>query len=146
MPYTIGQVSEKMNITIHTLRYYDNEGLLPFIERSESGRRIFNDRDIILLNTIECLKKTGMSIKDIKQYVDWCVEGFSSVPQRLDLMIKRKKDVENHIAELQKMLDTINHKCEFYQKALETGSTDMCESERDKWVNDILLLQDSKSV
>ena len=138
MNYSIGTVAEKMNLSVHTLRYYDQEGLLPFVERDASGRRIFHERDIILLNTIECLKKTGMSIKEIRQYVDWCVEGVSSVPQRYELMLQRKQEIEAQMQELQKMLDTIQTKCDFYQQALETGSTEMCDTERIIWAEKIL--------
>ena len=138
MNYSIGEVAEKMNISIHTLRYYDQEGLLPFLERSPNGRRIFHERDIILLNTIECMKGTGMQLKDIKQYVNWCVEGFSSVPQRYELMLQRKRDVEEQIENLNKMLATIDHKCEFYRNSLELGTTSMCESDREEWAKEIL--------
>lgn len=138
MSYTIGEVAEKMNLTIHTLRYYDKEGLLPFVERSESGRRVFSDRDIILLSTIECLKATGMSLKDIKQYVDWCVEGKETVPQRYELVKNQKKVLENQMAQLQRMLDAINFKCEFYKQAIETGSTDLCDNERAEWAGKVI--------
>lgn len=138
MNYSIGEVAEKMHISIHTLRYYDQEGLLPFIERSSNGRRVFHERDIILLNTIGCLKGTGMSLKEIKQYVIWCVEGFSSVPKRYDMMQQRKQDVENQIKVLNKTLETIENKCKFYEKAIVTGNTDMSCSERESWAEKIL--------
>ena len=67
--YTIGQKSEMFQLPISTLRYYDKEGLLPFVERSEGGIRMFKDSDIEWLNIIECLKKTGMSIKEIKKFI-----------------------------------------------------------------------------
>ena len=65
MPYTIKEVSALTGIPATTLRYYDKEGLLPFIERRESGYLLFSDGDIMMLRVIECLKSTGMSIKDI---------------------------------------------------------------------------------
>ena len=67
--YSIGEVSKKMNITPSTLRYYEKEGLLPFVSRTKSGIRSFNDADLNRLRIIECLKKTGMSIKKIKQFI-----------------------------------------------------------------------------
>lgn len=138
MSYAIGEIAEKMNISIHTLRYYDKEGLLPFVERTESGRRIFSDRDIILLSTIECLKATGMPLKDIKQYVDWCVEGKKTLPQRYTLVKNQKKVLEDQMTQLQKMLDAINYKCEFYKQAIETGSTDLCDNERKEWADKVM--------
>lgn len=141
MNFTIGEVAEKMGVSVHTLRYYDKEGLLPFVERHENGRRIFHERDIILLNTIECLKKTGMALKDIRQYVIWCEEGYSSVSQRLQLMENRKQEVQKQIDELVEMMTTIEHKCEFYRNAIETGTTDMCDEERASWANEILSMK-----
>ena len=91
---SIGEAAKKLNTTTHTLRYYDNEGLLP-IERDVNGRRIFSTKNFIMLNTIECLKATGMSLKDIKLYIDWCEEGFASVQRRHALFLERKATVKN---------------------------------------------------
>lgn len=130
MIYSIGEVAEKMGLSVHTLRYYDKEGILPLVERSENGRRVFTDKDLVMLNTIECLKKTGMQLKDIKQYIDWCAEGSSTVQQRFDLFAERKKMVEKEIDELKKILKTINYKYDFYKNALENGYPDICDSDR----------------
>ena len=138
MTYAIGEIAEKMNLSIHTLRYYDKEGLLLFVQRTENGRRVFSDRDIILLSTIECLKATGMPLKDIRQYVDWCVEGAETIPQRYELVKNQKKVLEDQMAQLQKMLNAINYKCEFYKQALETGSTELCESDRTEWAEKVV--------
>ena len=93
--YSIGQVSEKFNLPVSTLRYYDKEGLLPNIERS-SGIRKFSDRDLETLNVIECLKKSGLEIKDIRQFIQWCAEGNGTYSKRLELFIKQKENVENN--------------------------------------------------
>lgn len=138
MNYTIGELSKIMNVSIHTLRYYDNEGLLPFVQRKPNGQRIFTHRDLIFLNTIECLKSTGMPLKEIKQYIEWCVEGMPTVPQRYELFLERKAIAEEQIAQMQKILATINYKCDFYKKAIETGKVDICESERQLLAQKIL--------
>ena len=83
MLYTVGEIAKKMNVAASTLRYYDKEGLLPFVERSESGIRMFKDSDMEWLAIIECLKKTGMPIKEIKKFIDWCMEGDATIDQRL---------------------------------------------------------------
>ena len=83
MLYTVGEIVKKMNVAASTLRYYDKEGLLPFVERSESGIRMFKDSDMEWLAIIECLKKTGMPIKEIKKFIDWCMEGDATIDQRL---------------------------------------------------------------
>lgn len=122
MPYTIKQAAELMNLTPVTLRYYDKQGLLPFMERRESGYRIFSDADIAMLRVIECLKKSGMSIKDIRQFSEWVLMGDDSLQERYEMFLERKKAVEAQIAELQKTLDFINHKCWYYETAIEAGT------------------------
>lgn len=138
MNYTIGELAKKMHVSIHTLRYYDNEGMLPFVQRNSGGQRIFTQRDLIFLNTIECLKSTGMPLKEIKQYIDWCLEGAPTVPQRYELFLERKALVEQEIAQMQKILATINYKCDFYKKALATGNVEVCDAEREVLAEKIL--------
>ena len=122
MPYTIKQAAEIMNVTPTTLRYYDKQGLLPFVERKESGYRVFSDTDIAMLKVIECLKKTGMSIKDIRQFSKWMLMGDDSLKERHEMFLERKRAVESQISELQETLDFINHKCWYYETALEAGT------------------------
>lgn len=78
--YTIGQVSEMFGLPISTLRYYDKHGLFPGMERI-SGIRKFSEKELEALRVIECLKRSGLEIKDIKQFMDWCVEGAATYPQ-----------------------------------------------------------------
>ncbi len=122
MPYTIKQAAELTNLTPVTLRYYDKQGLLPFMERKESGYRMFSDGDIAMLRVIECLKKSGMSIKDIRQFSEWVLMGDDSLQERYEMFLERKKAVEAQMAELQKTLDFINHKCWYYETAIEAGT------------------------
>ncbi|MCK6131448.1 MerR family transcriptional regulator [Bifidobacterium dentium] len=122
MPYTIKRAAEIMNVTPTTLRYYDKQGLLPFMERKESGYRVFSDTDIAMLKVIECLKKTGMSIKDIRQFSKWVLMGDDSLKERHEMFLERKRAVESQISELQETLDFINHKCRYYETAIEAGT------------------------
>jgi len=122
MPYTIKQAAELTNLTPVTLRYYDKQGLLPFMERKESGYRMFSDGDIAMLRVIECLKKSGMSIKDIRQFSKWVLMGDDSLQERYEMFLERKKAVEAQMADLQKTLDFINHKCWYYETAIEAGT------------------------
>ncbi len=121
--YTIGQVSEKFGLPISTLRYYDKQGLFPGMERT-SGIRKFSDREIEALRVIECLKKSGLEIKDIKQFMDWCTEGSSTYPQRKELFEKQRKTVEAEIEHMNKVLDMIKFKCWYYEQALQDGNED----------------------
>lgn len=87
--YTIGQVSEMFNLPVSTLRYYDKEGLFPFMQRA-SGIRQFSDTEIAALKLIECLKKSGLEIRDIKQFMEWCQEGSRTYELRKQLLRDRK--------------------------------------------------------
>jgi len=123
MFYTVGEMAKKLNVAPSTLRFYDKEGLLPFVERSGGGIRVFKSEDFEWLYIIECLKKTGMSIKDIRTFIEWAVEGDTTIEQRLELFLKRREAVQQQMKDLQDMLDTINYKCWYYETAKEAGST-----------------------
>ncbi|WP_446897057.1 MerR family transcriptional regulator [Clostridium sp. LBM24168] len=125
MTYSIGEISEMLNISISTLRYYDKEGLLPLVNRTPGNMRIFDDTDVECLKMIECLKNTGMPLKDIKQFFEWCEKGDSTIEQRYDLFIHQKEKTEKQIALLQNSLDRINYKCEFYRIAKENETTNV---------------------
>lgn len=121
--YTIGQVSEIFDLPISTLRYYDKQGLFPGMERA-SGIRKFSDREMEALRVIECLKKSGLEIKDIKRFMDWCVEGASTYPQRKELFEQQKKTVEAEIAHMNRVLDMLKFKCWYYEQAMQDGCED----------------------
>lgn len=119
--YTIGQVSEMFGLPISTLRYYDRQGLFPGMERA-SGIRKFSDRELEALRMIECLKKSGLEIKDIKRFMDWCAEGPSTFAQRRALFVRQKEAVEAEIDRLNRVLDMLSFKCWFYEQAIQDGS------------------------
>lgn len=121
--YTIGQVAEMFGLPISTLRYYDKQGLFPELERV-SGIRKFSDTEIEALRVIACLKKSGLEIKEIKQFMDWCVEGASTYPQRKALFEKQRETLETEIAHMNKMLDLLKFKCWYYEQAMRDGSED----------------------
>lgn len=121
--YTIGQISEMFRLPVSTLRYYDKEGLFPDMERA-SGIRRFGEKEIEALRLIECLKKSGMEIKTIKQFMEWCSQGSSTYRQRLDLFLKQKESVENEIRRMEKALDMIRFKCWYYEQAIQDGNED----------------------
>lgn len=119
--YTIGQVSEMFDLPISTLRYYDRQGLFPGMERT-SGIRQFGEKELEALRIIECLKKSGLEIRDIKQFMDWCMEGNTTFPQRKALFDRQKKVVEAEIAHMNKVLDMLKFKCWFYEQAIQDGT------------------------
>lgn len=122
MFYTVGEIAKKLSIPASTLRYYDKEGLLPFVERSGGGIRMFKDSDLEWLSIIECLKKTGMPIKEIKKFVDWCMEGDTTITQRLELIDRQREEVLSQLAKLNETLDILNYKHWYYETAKAAGT------------------------
>lgn len=121
--YTIGQVSEMFDLPVSTLRYYDKEGLFPHLERQGNIRK-FSDREIEALHVIECLKKSGLEIKDIKQFFTWVSEGSSSYSKRKELFEHRKEAVLAEIHSLEKTLAMLEFKCWYYDTAIADGNED----------------------
>jgi DNA-binding transcriptional MerR regulator len=122
MDYSISQVSKMYNLSIHTLRYYEKEGLLPSIKRTRSGIRKFDETTISGIKIVECLKKSGMPLKDIKLFIEWCEQGDASLIKRRDMFHERRETVIAQIAEMQKVLDVINYKCWYYDTAVDEGT------------------------
>ena len=122
MGYTIKEASKITGLSTSTLRYYDREGLLPFIKRLDSGYRSFSEDDIEMIKIIECLKRTGMSIKEIKKFTEWVQDGDNSLEERYEMFLERKHAVETEIESLQNTLDIINYKCWYYKTAIEAGT------------------------
>lgn len=119
---TISKIAKESGISAHTLRYYDKEGLLPFIERSTGGVRIFKGTDIEWLSLITCLKDTGMSIKQIKSFIDLCLDGDNSLKQRYNIFIEQKRKLKEQISLLNKHMEKINNKIWYYKTALDAGT------------------------
>lgn len=122
MELGIREVAKRTGIPQSTIRYYDKKGLLPFLKRRESGYRVFDDTDLTMMQIIDCLKSTGMTIKRIQQFSKMVQEGDSSLQQRYEFFLKQRKIVEEQMQDLQKKLDVINHKCRYYHAAVKAGT------------------------
>ncbi len=116
MDYTIKQVSEKTGLSIFTLRYYDKEGLLPLVKRSKSGIRKFTDNDIEWIGLICCLKNSGMSILQIKEFMNLCLKGNETVETRKEILLKHKGYILAQMEQLNNSLNTINYKIDHYKE------------------------------
>lgn len=125
MIYTVGEMAKRLGVAPSTLRYYDKEGLLPFVERSSSGIRMFKDTDFEWLQIIGCLKKTGMSLSDIKRFIEMAMLGDETIDERLELIIKQKQSVKQQIDELRSTLKTLEFKEWYYETAKAAGTTDV---------------------
>ena len=121
--YSIGQVAEMFGLPISTLRYYDKQGLFPNMERV-SGIRKFSEAEIEALRVIECLKKAGMEIKDIRQFMDWCTEGPATYPQRKAMFEAQRAHMEAELEQMKRTLDMLKFKCWYYEQAIKDGSED----------------------
>jgi DNA-binding transcriptional MerR regulator len=118
--YTIKQVSEKTSLPPHVLRYYENEGLLPGVARSRNGIRRYSENDLEWLALICCLKNTGMSIKQIKNFVELSVKGEKTLKERCELLREHKRHVEEQIKEMQKHLEKVTWKIDHFTRQYET--------------------------
>ncbi len=128
MLYTVGEMAKLLGIPSSTLRYYDKEGLLPFVERSSGGIRMFQEKDYELLQIIECLKKAGMSIKDIRQYIELTLQGDATIPERLELFQKQRALLQAQMAALQNTLHILDFKCWYYETARDAGTVSVLQN------------------
>lgn len=120
--YLIGEIAAKYGISQDTLRYYDKAGLLPFVKKNAAGRREFTEDDLGYIEVIDCLKRSGIPVKEIAKFMDWCVEGDQTLPQRYTFMIEQEAALEKKIQELQAQLDFLRWKKWYYQTANEAGT------------------------
>lgn len=109
-------------ISQDTLRYYDKAGLLPFVKKNQAGRRVFTEDDLGYIEVIDCLKRSGIPVKEIAKFMDWCVEGDKTLPQRYAFMVEQEAVLEKKIHELQAQLDFLRWKKWYYQIANEAGT------------------------
>lgn len=120
--YSIGQVSKMFDLPIATLRYYDKEGLFQDLEREPSGIRKFNEKSIEALRVIECLKKSGMQIKEIREFMNWCSQGDRTLEKRKEMFYARRQEIEKQMEEFQRTLDMVKFKCWYYETACKEGT------------------------
>lgn len=117
MVYTVGEMAKKLDVPASTLRFYDKEGLLPYVERSSGGIRLFQESDLEWLQIIHCMKKAGMSIRDIRHYIELAQQGDDTIETRLQMFQHQREVLKQQIAEMQHTLETVEYKCWFYETA-----------------------------
>lgn len=127
MYYTVGEVAKKMHLPPSTLRYYDKEGLLPFVERSKGGIRMFKDEDLPFLEIIQCLKETGMSIAGMREFVDLCMQGDASIDARLALINRQYQIMLERQKQMQQTIQMLRYKQWYYITAQQAGTCDVPE-------------------
>ena len=122
--YTVGEMARMLHVPASTLRYYDKQGLLPFVERSPGGIRVFKDSDFEWLRIIECMKKAGMSLKDIRIYIELAVQGDSTIDARLAMFRRKQDTLRAQMQQLQDTMQVLEYKCWYYETAQKLGSID----------------------
>lgn len=120
--YTMKQTCDKVNMPYETLKFYCNEGLVPNVRRDKNNYRIFDDRDIEWIKGLSCLKKCGMSIQEMKDYLALCLEGEKTIPERKIILEKKREALLKNIAELNASVAYIDWKQGFYDDVL-SGKT-----------------------
>lgn len=117
--YSMKECCKLTGLSYDTLKYYCNQGLIPNVKRDESSNyRVFDDDDINWIKSLICLKRCNLSLKEMKQYIDLCLLGISSVPQRKQMLLAHKAEIQQQIQTLQNTLDFIDSKTALYDKFL----------------------------
>lgn len=116
--YSMKQVCEETNMTYQALKYYCNEGLIPNVKRDGNNRRVFDERDVKWIKDLVCLKKCGMSIQEMKDYLALCLQGESTIPQRKEMLARKQEALRTSIQELEDSIAYIDWKQNFYDEVL----------------------------
>ena len=120
---TMKQCCEATGMSYEALKFYCNEGLVPNVKRADNNYRVFDEHDVNWIRSLACLKRCGMSIQEMKEYLALCLQGQSTIPERMELLQKYKRNIHARMAELQDSLDFIAWKENFYKEVLE-GKTE----------------------
>ena len=116
--YSMKQACEKTGLTYDTLKFYCNEGLVPNVKRAPNNYRIFDDNDISWINSLSCLKNCGMSIQEMKEFMELCLAGKSSIPRRQEVLAVKLTQLRDKMQQLQTSIDYIHKKQQFYNDVL----------------------------
>ena len=122
MVYTVGEAAKRLGVTASTLRYYDKEGLLLFVERSSGGIRMFQESDFEWLRVIDCMKKAGMSIRDIREYIEMALQGDDTIELRLAMFRRQRERLQAQMEELRHTMEVVEYKCWYYETAQAAGT------------------------
>lgn len=121
--YSMKETCAQVGLTYETLKYYCNEGLVPNVKRDKNNYRIFSENDIAWIKSLTCLKGCNMSIEEMKKYLELCLKGESTIPERKVILNAKKEALLKEIQKLQKNIDYINWKQQFYDDVL-SGKTE----------------------
>ena len=118
MLYTMLQTCKETGMTYQALKFYCNEGLIPNVKRDKNNRRVFDERDVAWIGSLTCLKKCGMSIQEMKDYLTLCLQGESTIPQRKEMLAQKNHALHQTKQQLQESIAYIDWKQNFYDEIL----------------------------
>ena len=120
--FTMKEACRQTNLPYETLKFYCNQGLVPNVKRDINNHRIFDEKDIAWINSLNCLKNCGMSIKEMKEYLELCLKGESTIPERKHILEIKRKSLTEQLKQIQDSIDYIDWKQSFYDDVL-SGKT-----------------------
>jgi MerR family transcriptional regulator, aldehyde-responsive regulator len=124
--YTMKQAAEKMDLSVHTLRFYANEGLFPDITRDYNNNRQFSEKDLEWIRIVQCLRDTDMPISEIKRYVALCKEGDGTMEERFHMLTAQKEKADAELKEMKKRIGLLSWKLNYYENCLNDKKQDYC--------------------
>lgn len=124
--YSVKEVAEKLGFTTYTVRYYDNAGLIPEVGRGYGNNRLFSDYNIAWLKLIHCLRTTGLPIDEVRHYVQMCLKGDKTIPERAELIFRQERCLREQMAGLRKQMEILAYKKRYYEELLASGGADSC--------------------
>lgn len=116
---TMKEVCEQINMPYETLKFYCKEGLVPNVKRDKNNYRDFDEANIAWLKGLQCLRKCGLSIQEMKQYMSFCMEGPSTIPQRKDMLETTREHLLDQIEVIKESIDYIDQKQAYYDQVLD---------------------------
>lgn len=124
--YTVKEVAEMVEISSYAVRYYDNSGLLPHVERSGGNIRLFSEYSISWLRLVHCLRASGLTIENIRHYIELCQEGDVTIKERAEIIFRQKKRLKQQLCDLQDQMIVLQDKEDYYKEVLDNRSRDTC--------------------
>ena len=116
--YTMKEACEKTGLAYETLKFYCNQGLVPNVQRDSLNRRVFTDKNIAWINSLSCLKNCNMGIGEMKEYLQLCLQGQGSIPERKQILERKRLELEEEANRIRDAIAYIDWKQSFYDDIL----------------------------
>ena len=118
MLYTMKETCTQVEMNYEALKFYCREGLVPNVKRDQNNFRLFDERDIAWIRGVQCLRRCGMSIREIKQYIEYCLQGQDTIPERKEMLEQTRQQLTEKIKVLRDNLKYIESKQQYYDDVL----------------------------